>query len=387
MLQSPVDSDLILFQGVGRLSWVSNDCGKTILLIDHGRKALRFSFHPDLTMYILGLFEPLNCRSKKCRSSGELALSTDWGKSWKVVQKNILDFSWTHSKKFIDRIVVLRKKPEVDKLSPLVITSTTTAIKELPFQVLYSDNHFVTERILRDGAERFAITTHYIFVSFKDPLAAIGGPKRLQLSVGDIDSPLISLSPVELPGSILESHSYTILESTQQRVFLHVTHSISGLQYGHIYVSNSWGRKFDLSLEFNVKNQFGYCDFDRINALENFYIANHYEEDSLRLARYQIEASQRENIKDNDVSDLLVKKTKITFNKGRTWYPITPPKGKLILIRRRRVRTKRRLYIASEFSECDSSRTDYQHKISSWLAHRHWKRGSQLEEGGDQHLH
>lgn len=193
------------------------------------------------------------------------------------------------------------------------------------YSIYYSDNFFQSETLLKAGGSRFAVTNHYIFVAHffnKDTF-------EIRLEASDLLVPEFKLEPVHLPFTLLREHSYTILESSELRVFMHVTHSISGLNYGHVYVSDSRGRKFELSLEHNVKNQFGYCDFDKVEGLPNFFISNYYEEDSLRLARFQLDSSLRQNNKNNDVTDLLIKKTKITFNKGRDWQHLTPAKSRL----------------------------------------------------------
>ena len=153
------------------------------------------------------------------------------------------------------------------------------------YSVVVSDDYFKAEKVVKAGGSRFAVTNHYIFVASTSNHSTA----EIQLQVSDLLVKDYQLETVKLPFNMLKEHSYTVLESQEARVFMHVTHSVAGLNYGHVYVSDSRGRRFDLSLQFNVKNQFGYCDFDRVDGLPNFYIANHYEEDSLRLARFQLE--------------------------------------------------------------------------------------------------
>lgn len=85
---------MLLLHGMGRVSWITNDCGKTLQVIDHGKRAFRFMFHPAFESYVLGLFEPPGCKGKKCRTSGVVSLSRDWGKSWTIIRKGVMDFSW-----------------------------------------------------------------------------------------------------------------------------------------------------------------------------------------------------------------------------------------------------------------------------------------------------
>ena len=55
---------------------------------------------------------------------------------------------------------------------------------------------------------------------------------------------------------------------------VHVDHFGSSEKYGHLYVSDSTGVSFSLSLEFNVREANGICDLQRIWGLEGIYFAN-----------------------------------------------------------------------------------------------------------------
>ena len=46
---------------------------------------------------------------------------------------------------------------------------------------------------------------------------------------------------------------------------------------GNVYMSNLEGTKFVLSLLHNVRDNRGYCDFEKIKSIEGVYIANHYD--------------------------------------------------------------------------------------------------------------
>ena len=94
IVQNPVNKNILLFHGVGKMSWVTNDCGKTIKVVNHGKRALRFAFHPSFENYVLGLFEPSNCSGRKCKESGNLAYSKDWGLTWTIIRREVMDFGW-----------------------------------------------------------------------------------------------------------------------------------------------------------------------------------------------------------------------------------------------------------------------------------------------------
>lgn len=192
------------------------------------------------------------------------------------------------------------------------------------YSVFFSDDYFVRETLLKTGGNMFAITKHYLFLSYQEAMA----DDHLKLMAADLVDSKLQLRSVELSFSMLKEHSYTIVESSNMRVFMHISHSTHPLEYGHVYVTDSRATRLDKSLEFNVRNVYGYCDFESIEGVPNFYIANHYDEESLKLARFQAQNAVRENIKGTDITDYLLIQSKITFDKGRMWQNIAPPKSK-----------------------------------------------------------
>jgi len=55
----------------------------------------------------------------------------------------------------------------------------------------------------------------------------------------------------------LNDKSYTILDSNEGQVFLHVNHLNDYWQYGNIYISSSSGTEYSLSLRNNVRTKDG----------------------------------------------------------------------------------------------------------------------------------
>jgi Sortilin, neurotensin receptor 3, len=48
---------------------------------------------------------------------------------------------------------------------------------------------------------------------------------------------------------------------------------------GSIYISDSTGTRFSLSLDHNVRTEEGQCDFEKILGLEGIYLANVYHKE------------------------------------------------------------------------------------------------------------
>lgn len=69
--------------------------------------------------------------------------------------------------------------------------------------------------------------------------------------------PKYNFSEVEMPTKRLKEHSYTILDTSESQVFLHVNHHDSKSKFGSIYISDSTGTRFSLSLKNNVRGADG----------------------------------------------------------------------------------------------------------------------------------
>jgi hypothetical protein len=72
------------------------------------------------------------------------------------------------------------------------------------------------------------------------------------------------LHPIDIPYKHLKEHSYTILDTTEHAVFLHINHEGDSAKYGNIYVSDSTGSRYNMVLQGNVRDAYGICDFERV---------------------------------------------------------------------------------------------------------------------------
>ena len=107
----------------------------------------------------------------------------------------------------------------------------------------------------------------------------------------------------------LENQAYTVLESTTDAVFLHVTtHSTAGSEWGSLFKSNSNGTYYALSLEHANRNAKGYVDFEKMLGLDGVALMNVVS-----------------NPDDAAISGTKKLQTRITHNDGGRWLPVTPP--------------------------------------------------------------
>lgn len=71
------------------------------------------------------------------------------------------------------------------------------------------------------------------------------------------------------------AQAYTILESSTDSVFLHLTtSSVFGAEYGDLLKSNSNGTYYGISLEYVNRNAQGYVDFEKMIGLDGIAVMN-----------------------------------------------------------------------------------------------------------------
>lgn len=72
-----------------------------------------------------------------------------------------------------------------------------------------------------------------------------------------------------------DAQAYTVLESSTDSIFLHMTMSDWPHPYwGNILKSNSNGTYFGLSIENVNRNEFGYVDFEKFAGLDGIALVN-----------------------------------------------------------------------------------------------------------------
>ena len=94
MLQNEKDMDSIIFISLSGAAWMTNDCGKSLFLVDNGRKFTSFKFHPHHSKQILGLYRKECAKSAMCVTHNVLALSEDAGKPWRAIKTFVHDYEW-----------------------------------------------------------------------------------------------------------------------------------------------------------------------------------------------------------------------------------------------------------------------------------------------------
>lgn len=72
------------------------------------------------------------------------------------------------------------------------------------------------------------------------------------------------------------SNSFTVMDTSEETVFLHIqTHGYDAVS-GDIYISDGSGKFYSMSLEDSVRG-LEFVDFEKINSLEGVFIANKFD--------------------------------------------------------------------------------------------------------------
>lgn len=215
-------------------------------------------------------------------------------------------------------------------------------------EIAYSDDFFKTKKTALKDGNKFLITGNYFFaIQVED-----GDPNEVTFMLSNPRYSHYMFKPIELPSKAkkLAENSYTILDTSEGQVFLHITQEGDKGKYGNIYNSDPTGLRYSMSLRHHVRNFDGQCDFDKVAGLEGIYFANIY--DPVMVKKLKSEYNARDEIPQEKTSNRPTgsrkqfetkateskssgkryqnlddyKQTRITFDKGGIWESLTPPK-------------------------------------------------------------
>mmetsp|Transcript_55401 Transcript_55401/g.129702 ORF Transcript_55401/g.129702 Transcript_55401/m.129702 type:complete len:849 (-) Transcript_55401:182-2728(-) len=253
-----------------------------------------------------------------------LYVTKDMGKTFQMVASYVVQFSWgevVHKQE--DRIYFthFRKKdgdqPKLTLWSQLVDFSYTDDAGSRTTRLIYKGN-------------KFLISNSYIFVAkLKD-----AGTQTVSLMVSSDGGR--TFEAAKLPQE-LEEKSYTVLDTAEGTVMLHVNHGTKEpYGVGNVYVSDKDGTRYSLSLPNNVRSTTGDCEFDRVLSLDGVYIANFKDiqragdsndaldqDDEEESMVTQVDSKRDTKKKGKDES---VVRTVISFDKGGVWSYLKPPR-------------------------------------------------------------
>lgn len=236
-----------------------------------------------------------NGNQANCRV--ESYYSTDHGRRWTFVEKYVKKCGFTRDSAFkVDQSSILCESYRDKKGSQRTFTSGN------PLELVIGSDFYRKKEKLFDNIVGYATFSEYLLVAEITPST---NALDLQVSLNG-NKFAKGLFP---PDMRLDNRAYTILESTTDAVFLHVTmSSIRGAEWGNLLKSNSNGTYYGLALAHVNRNTPGYVDYEKMIGIDGVILAN-------------IVANPEE------AGYTLRKKlqTRISHNDGGSWERLNPP--------------------------------------------------------------
>lgn len=227
----------------------------------------------------------------------EAFYTLDHGRNWFTIEKYVRTCTWARTSDLrIDARLILcesyrDKRGNQKSFGP-----------ENPLEFVEGSDLFKNKRKMFNSIVGFAKFSEYLLVAEVAPKT-----NSLDLQVS-LDGRKFAMGQFP-PGMSVNNHAYTVLESSTDSVFLHVTMSDKpGAEWGNVLKSNSNGTYYGLSLGTVNRNSRGYVDFEKMMGLDGIAVMN------IVANPQEAEHTQKKKLQ-----------TRITHNDGGTWKPMTPP--------------------------------------------------------------
>ncbi|WWD19083.1 hypothetical protein CI109_103541 [Kwoniella shandongensis] len=253
-------------------------------------------FHPTKPDWLIytGSIDCQNTLSTSCRAVAYY--STDHGRRWKKIEEYVRNCAWARDKRLkIDEREIICESYRNKK-------GSQTSGDYNPIELIAGANYYSKKIKLFDAVVGFASFAEYLLVAQLNELA---GTLTLQVSLDGYH-----FSEGQFPPNMrIDNRAYTILESSTDSVFLHVTmNQATNTEWGSIFKSNSNGTYYGLAVEYVNRNTAGYVDFEKMIGLDGIAVINVVA-----------------NPSEADISGKKKIQTRITHNDGGSWKPMNPP--------------------------------------------------------------
>lgn len=123
----------------------------------------------------------------------------------------------------------------------------------------------------------------------------------VQIYVSTLLSGFINFEEIKVPGEPILSKAFTIMDTSEQTVFLHVLANTKS-QLGNVYMSDGSGKFFSPSLDGVLKG-YEYVDFEKANSLEGVFLSNKYVKDKTRRSKSKSKVKKGEKFDENEINE------------------------------------------------------------------------------------
>eukprot|EP01006_Ploeotia_vitrea_P035092 TRINITY_DN65833_c8_g1_i1.p1 TRINITY_DN65833_c8_g1~~TRINITY_DN65833_c8_g1_i1.p1 ORF type:complete len:891 (+),score=515.98 TRINITY_DN65833_c8_g1_i1:350-2674(+) len=335
----------VFFMGTGKSNWVTSDMGKTYEQVqDLDLHEVRL--HSRQSNWMLGASMSAGCQDEEKGGCFKvLYVTKDFGRNWEVATNYVVQFDWAppaanstaankrgKTPKHKDIVATEYKDPAVTPEDNLVFATIQSKKrgnqvfgkwdKNIHFYLSY--DFFKTEVLSVKHGNRFLFGEYdYLFVAAVNPADETEVSLQVSRDLGAKKRFQTALLPVELT-----EHSYTILDTSEGTVFLHVNHQPfdQNAPTGHVYISDWSGVSYSLSLPYNHRSADGKCDFEKVEGIEGIYLANFIDDDEPDVDEgIDSQDGNHQGGAGGNRPKHLKAKTVITFDKGGIWSYLEAP--------------------------------------------------------------
>ncbi|KAL4497318.1 hypothetical protein ABPG72_011253 [Tetrahymena utriculariae] len=342
MIRSQANPNVIVLQGKNDVNWITRDCGNTFRAFSRKKDKINiFKLHPSQEAWILASTNNICTKKQKvpCFSFAILWLSKDLGNTWEKLTQYVYKFEWGNLN-FTDSQVPQQRIFWIQEDGNKQNQNRYGLHEKINFY--YSDDFLATKKLLLSKGNVFYIDYNYLYVvelleqNSQQVNLKVANPQKLDVKLRDVQL-----------GENLQNHKFQILDTHEGQVFLNVNHLGTTSPMGTLYISDSQGARFSLSLQGHLRSKNGDTDFERLHGIYGIYIANVYEQ-KRREEFENIYAKQQNDDEENQgqdtknkksstsikqdkkavkIKDMLTQKiqTMITFDKGGMWSRINAP--------------------------------------------------------------
>jgi hypothetical protein len=322
----------LFFLGTGTVHWITRDLGETYTPVRwESGKLLEIEFHPTQSGWLLAAsFSP------ECQKDGDVAtpapvvdesnpapappgcnrvllVSRDWAKTFEPILKYTIQFAWA---------------PKGRNENLIFATTLTSKSGQQHFgkwtpdaAMVSSEDYFKSETVVVPNANRMLFSRYFLFAATVDP----ADPAQVKIMVNRDNATTTHFERIQLPVELTQ-HSYSLLDSSEGSVFLHINHMGDDAKMGMVYASDAAGQAYSLSLPNNRRNANGVCDFEKVEGVEGIYIANFIEEQQKMVEAPSETMTEQSATKPQDHLQIKqLTKSVITFDKGGEWVYLKAP--------------------------------------------------------------
>jgi len=123
--------------------------------------------------------------------------------------------------------------------------------------------------MILDNGNTIVKTPQYMYVS-----VSLGNEKAIQIWSSHYMSGFLRFRGVRLPKDALVSSSFTLLDASENQVFLFIKNKGPASPFGNLYISDETGRSFTLTISNVIIGSA--VDFEKVSSLDGTYIVNRY---------------------------------------------------------------------------------------------------------------